>query len=81
VAIKTDSCCRIRNTSVETSVRKVLHLTLCMYVIAQSFVSETIFDIVSYCTLYAGTLFTGTKSTCIGDQLLPNRGRYGTLLH
>jgi hypothetical protein len=30
---------------------------------------------------YLGTLITGTKSTSIGDLLLPDRGRYGSQHH
>jgi hypothetical protein len=38
-----------------------------------------------FCSLriihYSRTLFTGTKSTSIGEQLLPDRGKYGTRHH
>jgi hypothetical protein len=50
-AMKIGSCYSIRNTSVEISARKVLHLMLYMYAIYQSFVSLPIPIIVLYCTL------------------------------
>jgi hypothetical protein len=47
-AIKADSCCRIRNVFIETSLRKVLLSILYMHSILQRFVVLTIFDIVLY---------------------------------
>jgi hypothetical protein len=78
--IKTDSYCGIRSTSVETSFRKVLHSTLCMYVIPQSFVSLTIFDIVLYLlyiidghySVVLRVLLYGTSYYLIEEGMEPN---------
>jgi hypothetical protein len=79
-AIKTNFYYIIKNTFVETSARKVLHSTLCMYVIPRRFdcfQSLILFSIV----YYSETLFIDSKSTYIGDQLLPNRERYDIRHH
>jgi hypothetical protein len=76
-AIKTDSCCTIRNRFVETSMRKVLLLTssmyyACIWFLKVLFYWQTLILFIIYYTL-SGTLFTGTKSTSIGDLMLPDR--------
>jgi hypothetical protein len=78
LAIKSDSCCRIRNKSVETSSRKILLLTLCIYVIPQSFVLLTIFDIVlnvlyiiqGYYSLVLRALLNGTGCYLIEEGMV-----------
>jgi hypothetical protein len=78
---KTDSCCNIKNTSVETSAKKVLHSTLYTYMrsleVLFAWQSLLLFSVVNY----SGILFTGSKSTYIWDKLLPHRGRYGIRHH
>jgi hypothetical protein len=55
---------------------------LCAYMRLLKFCSV---DNLWYCFVciihYPGILFTGTKSTSIGDQLLADRGRYGSRHH
>jgi hypothetical protein len=80
-AVQTDSCCSIKNISVETSAMKVLHLTLytCMRPLEFLFACQSLllFSVVNC----QGISFNSSKSTCTRDQLLPHRGRYSTRHH
>jgi hypothetical protein len=85
VAIKIDSCCTIRNMSIETSMRKVLLSTSCIYYAYIWFLKvlfrwQSLILFIMYYTL-SRTLFTGTKSTFIRDLMLPDRERYSSRHH
>jgi hypothetical protein len=80
VAIKTGTCCSIKTHRLRPQrERYCIRRYTCMRSLKVLFACQSLllFSIIHYPEI----LFTGSKSTCIGYQLLPHREMYGFRQH